>query len=166
MKRSEEQRLEHIIRRMQADSSVDAPTDALLYAKNLYRTRSAELSPSVIRRIIAVMRVDLAPDRAAFGERSGSAGQARQMLFESGDNAIDLRLSTAADGFDIRGQILGDGFENGEVEIAGVQSRQTEKTDEMSGFGLTSIPAGEYTLTLRSTSKEIVIEHLILKQPS
>ena len=157
MNNANEQKLEHIISRMQADRSIDAPTDSLKYAKDLFRTRAAE--PSLIQRIVAVLRVDLAPNRAALGERSASGGQARQMLFDSGENAIDLRVTATESGFGIRGQILGGGFELGEVQIGG----QFTEIDEIGGFRFASVVAGEYTMVVRSESRELTIEGLILK---
>lgn len=163
MKRSEEQKLEQIIRRMQTDTSIDAPVDSIKYVKNLYRTRAAEPKQSVIQRMLAVMRVDLAPNRAAFGERSASESEARQMLFESGANAVDLRIKAIPKGFDIRGQILGNGFENGEIEIADKQNGVKAKINAMSEFRLSGVTAGEYSLTIRGAGTEIFIEQIILK---
>ena len=116
------------------------------YAKNLFRTRAAE--PSILQRIVAVLKADLAPNRAAFGERSAAGGAARQMLFDSGENAIDLRV-TAADG----------GFDGGTVLIGDASSA----IDEMGGFRFEAIAAGEYVLTVRGETSEIVFEGLILK---
>lgn len=159
MNNAHEQKLEHIISRMQSDRSVDAPADALTYAKNLFKTRAAE--PSLLRRFVAVLKVDLAPNRAAFGERS-AGGEARQMLFESGDNAVDIRITPAENGFDIRGQILGDGFASGHAGIDNSDLSTSTTIDDIGGFRLTSIPAGEYTLTMRDGTQEIVIEGLML----
>lgn len=163
MKQTEEQKLEHIIRRMQTDQAIDAPADALRYAKNLFRTRAAEPRLSVMQRILAVMSLDLTPDQAAFGERSATATLARQVLFESGDHAVDLRVQAAGKGFEIRGQVLGDGFDNGHVLIANAKYELTAKMDEMSGFTLADVPAGEYSITITGQSAEIFIEQLILE---
>lgn len=157
MTNAHEQKLEHIISRMQSDRSVDAPADALKYALNLFKTRAAERS--LIQRIVAVLRVDLAPNRAAFGERSAGSGAARHMLFDSGENAIDLRVTLVDSKFKIRGQVLGGGFEVGEVQIGDVVS----VIDETGGFKFELISAGEYSLTVRGEASEIVIDRLILK---
>jgi hypothetical protein len=109
------------------------------------------------------MQVDLAPNRAAFGERSATGSQGRQMLFDSGENAVDLRV-TAVDGkFDMRGQILGDGFTNSGIEISNDKTSIRARTDEMSGFKISALPAGEYSLTVKGIDTEIFIEQLILK---
>lgn len=163
MKNLEEQKLEQIIQRMLSDRSVDAPAAAIKYAKNLYRTRAAEPKTSVLQRVLAVMKADLAPNRAAFGERSASGAQARQMLFESGENAVDLRITAAKKAFDIRGQIFGEGFENGEIVIANDEISVKAVINEMGGFKLSAVPAGEYSLTVTGIDTEIVIEKLELE---
>ena len=157
MNNAHEQKLEHIISRMQSDRSIDAPADVLKYARDLFRTRVAE--PTLLQRFVAVLKADLAPNRAAFGERSAAGGAARQMLFDSGENAIDLRVTAVENGFDIRGQVLGGGFDGGAVLIGDAVSA----IDEMGGFRFASIAAGEYVLTVRGETSEIVIEGLILK---
>lgn len=148
---------------MQADNSVDAPADSLRYAKNLFRIRAAEPKTSVFTRIAAVLRADLAPGRAAFGERSASAGQARQMLFESGGHAVDLRIAKTKKGFEIRGQILGGSFENAVVELIGENISASTAANELSEFKLSAIPAGDYGLLIRSDNKEISIEKITLQ---
>ena len=55
--------IEHILGRMQADTSVDAPADSLKYVKKLFRTRALEQRVGVIERIAAILRVDLSPQR-------------------------------------------------------------------------------------------------------
>lgn len=162
MKNSEE-KIEHIIQRMLTDKSIDAPENAIKYAKNLYRSRAIEPKKSVIRRVIAVLQTDLAPNRAAFGERSAAGSQARQMLFDSGESAVDLRISVEEGEFDIWGQILGDGFANARVEIANDNISIREMTDEMSEFKIVGLPAGDYRLTIAGDQTEIFIEYLILK---
>jgi len=164
MNSTEEQRLEHIIRRMQSDTAVDAPADSISYAKNLFRSRMTEPAKSVFERIMAVLSLDLAPDRAAFGERSTGEGQARQLLFNAGENAVDLRLKATDHGYEIRGQILGTGFENGTIDIVRSDSLSfTAAASDTSEFKATDIPAGEYALTVRGSEREIFIPLVILK---
>lgn len=161
--KNSEQKIEHIIQRMLADRSVDAPQDAITYARNLYRTRAVEPKASILKRVLAVLQVDLAPNRAAFGERSASGSQARQLLFDSGDNAVDLRVTAVDDKFDIRGQILGEGFENGEIEITSGQVLVTVKIDKASSFSVAGLAAGEYDLTITGKNTEIQIDKIDLK---
>ena len=161
MKRTQEQNLNHIIYRMQTDTALDAPADAIKFAKDLYRTRLTRPAVSIAQRIMAVLRVDLAPNRAAFGERSSGEGQARQMLFDSGETAVDLRVRPSEKGFNIRGQVLGLGFESGEFEFTGPNG---EITGEIAGsqFEIADLTPGDYSLSIRSGDKEIFIEQIIL----
>ena len=163
MKNLEDKQLERMIHRMLSDRSADAPADALQYAKNLYRTRAASPKTSIIHRVMAVMQVDLTPDRSAFGERSAAGSQARQMLFGAGEHAVDLRVTAAKIGFDIRGQILGDGFENGDIEIANNEISNKIKIDKTSEFRVLGLPAGKYNFTIMGENAEIVIEQIELK---
>ncbi|MEQ1642821.1 MAG: hypothetical protein ABL959_05195 [Pyrinomonadaceae bacterium] len=158
MKNSEDQILEHIIRRMQSDVAIDAPADAVRYSKNLFRTRAAQPKESVLRRVLAVMRVDLTPGTAAFGERSGGEGQARQMLFDCGENAVDLRIRKDDEKFSIRGQILGYGFENATVELASAGRTYSAKMDDVNEFRIEDVEAGDYSMIVRGSQDEILID--------
>lgn len=158
--KTSEQRIEHILKRMLADRTGDAPPDAVKWAKGLYRTRVVEKPAGLVRRIVAVVTAEIAPGLLAFGERSGAAGGARQMLFEAGGNAVDLRITETKDKFDIRGQILGDGFENANIELANGDKKFTTQADAMSTFSYTGVAAGEYSLTITGQAAEIVIEQL------
>jgi hypothetical protein len=148
---------------MQADTAIDAPADTIGYVKNLYRSRMTAPARSVLERVMAVLRVDLAPNRAAFGERSTGDGQARQMLFDSGHNAVDLRIKSADIGFDIRGQVLGLGFESGLIEISNEENTIKANLSETSQFELTEVPEGDYTVSITGGDQEIFIELLTVK---
>ena len=152
-----------MIRRMLSDRSKDAPAGAIKYAKDLYRARASEPKTSAIQRILAVIRVDLAPNKPAFGERSAGTGQARQMLFDTGDNAVDLRITPVDKGFNIRGQVLGTGCEQATVYIAGKLAKVTSILDPSGGFRFEAMPAGKYSLSIRCGVNEIVIESLVVE---
>jgi hypothetical protein len=157
---SEKQILNEIITLMQRDDSTDAPQDAIQWSKNLFRTRKAEQpAKSFVQRILAVLQMDLSPNQAAFGERSAGTGEARQMLFEAGENKIDLRIKEDEKGFTLKGQILGEGFANSTVKLNGFET----KTNELSEFSFTEVPHGKYDLTLQSIETEITIENLEIK---
>lgn len=162
MKLNEESKLDLIVQRMRTDNSIDAPADTIKYAKNLFRTRVTEPRQTLVRRVLGVLRVDLAPGTAAFGERSASVGKARQILYESGDIAVDLRIKPAGKEFEIHGQILGLGFENSDVEIKSGEATGKTMTDKMSEFKLVGLPAGEYSLFIRNNDTEIVIEQITI----
>lgn len=158
-----EQNLNHIISRLQTDSAIDAPADVLKYTKDLFRTRAIEPKASVVQRVLAVMKIDLAPNRAAFGERSAAGAQARQMLFDSGDNVIDLRVTASENGFDIRGQFLGDGFEAGAATLSSGDFATSSEIDAAGGFRFENIATGEFSLVIASRTQEIVIEQIVIK---
>ena len=163
MSNPQDQIFEHIVRRMTDDKALDAPADAIKYAKNLYRMRVAQPDASIIRRVLAVIKMDLAPNRAAFGERSAAGGQARQILIESGNNAVDIRITVSGKKFEIRGQVLGGGFENGEVVIVGSEKTYRANLGLLSEFDLSNVLAGEYSLAIRNETAEIFVEQIILK---
>lgn len=156
---SEKQILNEIISLMQRDESTDAPQEALQWSKNLFRTRAAQPAKSFVQRILAVLQMDLSPNQAAFGERSAGTGEARQMLFEAGENKIDLRIKEDEKGFSVKGQILGEGFANSTIKLAGFET----KTNELSEFSFTEVPHGKYDLTLQSDETEITIANLEIK---
>jgi len=89
-----ERKIEKIINLMQTDDSADAPTDSVRWAKNLFAARAVMPKKSIVQKVLAVLQINLSPNKAAFGERSASATQARQMLFQAGENALDLRIKT------------------------------------------------------------------------
>lgn len=144
---------------MQHDDSVDAPQDALKWSKNLFRTRAAQPAKTLVQKLMAVLQMDLAPNKAAFGERSASAAQERQMLFSAGANGIDLRIKKGEKGFDLKGQILGEGFAESRVRFGDLETT----TNRLSEFSFSEIPAGRYDLTLFSGETEITVENLEIK---
>ncbi len=163
MSKTNDQDLNRIIYLMQTDKSFDAPQDAIQWSKNIFRSRVAEPKKSVVERFLAVLQMDLSPNRAAFGERSASASQARQMLFQAGDNGIDLRIKQDEKGLNVQGQILGEGFANGSIIIFNENVSFETRANELSEFEFTEIPNGEYTVRVQGSEKEIVVESLELK---
>lgn len=159
MKMSQELKTEEIIRLMQRDDSVDAPKDVVKWAKNLFLAR--ERRPSLVRRIVAVLRADLLPNRVLAGERSATAAQSRQMFFTAGDYGVDLRITAGRKSIGVKGQILGTGFENASIRLMGSEGSFETKTDAAAMFEL-NVPSGEYELEIRHELAEIVIEGIEL----
>ena len=143
---------------MRRDDSVDAPADSIRWANNLFRTRAAEPKPSLVKRLAAILQMEIAPNKAAFGERSAGTSQARQMLFRADDHAIDLRIEPGKKGFDLRGQILGDGFANSKVTLSGDTRNFESKATDMSEFRFENVPAGQYELVISAASVEISLK--------
>ncbi|MEO6590245.1 MAG: hypothetical protein ABIP06_13180 [Pyrinomonadaceae bacterium] len=160
-KNSNEDFLNKIVYLMQTDKSEDAPQDAVKWAKNIFRTRAAaEPKKSFAQKVLAVLQMDLSPDKAAFGERSASATQVRQMLFGAGENSVDLRITETEKGFlNIHGQIVGEGFANCTVRLG--ESKTT--ANDLSEFKFTGISAGNCDLIFQTDKTEIVIENLNLR---
>ncbi len=160
MSKTGEQEINRIIYLMEADKSFDAPKDAIQWSKNIFLTRAAAPKKSFVKQIFAVLQMDLSPNRAAFGERSASASQARQMLFQTGENSLDLRIKSDENGFSLRGQILGEGFANCTIKLGDFETM----ANELSEFKMANIPGGIYNLSFHSEGKEIVVQDLELKK--
>lgn len=160
MSRNNDQSINEIIGLMQADKSDDAPVTAIRWSKNVFRMRRAAPKTSVVERVLAILQMDLSPNQAVFGERSAASGSpARQMLFQAGENALDVRIVKVEESFDLRGQILGEGFANGTVRLGAFETT----ADEISEFKLAKIPGGIYNLSVQINERELFVENLELK---
>ena len=145
---------------MQTDNSADAPADSVQWTKNLFRTRAAAPKKSFVQKVLAVLQMELLPDRAAFGERSAASSQARQMLFGAGKNSIDLRIVKSGKSFKINGQILGEDFATAEIKLFNAEKTFAVNANELSEFKFEKVAAGRYDLTLVKNELEIVIENI------
>ena len=161
MSKTDDQTIEKIIRLMQSDESIDAPADSIQWAKNLFRARVAEPKKSFAQKVLAVLQMDLSPNKAVFGERSASSAT-RQMLFAAGENGIDLRISKTKKGLNLHGQILGEGFANCAVKIAGGNASFEVRANELSEFNFAEISSGQYNLILQGGENEITVKGLEL----
>jgi len=158
-----EELLNKIVQLMQTDESKDAPADAVQWSKNLFRTRAVEPQKSIVRRVLAVLQMDLAPNKAAFGERSASASQVRQMLFTAGDAQIDLRIAKTGKNFKVTGQILSEAFVNAEIKLSTGEKSLTTSANELSEFRFENVVKGVYSLSLTSEKEEIILENIEIK---
>jgi len=159
-KMNNEDLMNKIVRLMQTDNSADAPKDSVKWSKNLFLSRAAAPKKSLVQKVMAVLQMDLSPDKAAFGERSASSSQIRQMLFGAGDYQIDLRITKANKGFTVTGQILGEDSAEAEIKLFNNGKNFTAKTNELSEFSFENIAKDKYTLSLTFKDKEIVIENI------
>lgn len=157
MANGNENLINKIVSLMETDSSFDTPQDSIKWAKNIFRVRAAQPEKSFVQKVLAVLQMDLSPNKAAFGERSAGASQARQMLFSAGEIGIDLRVSETEKGFDLRGQILGEGFVNCAIKLGAYET----VSNELSEFSFAEIANGEYDLILKTSETEIEIKNLI-----
>jgi hypothetical protein len=150
-----------VISSMRADVSAEAPEDSLIWAKNLFRTRTAAPRQSVLQKILGVLQIDLSQMSPAFGERSAAASA--QMLFQAGENSVDLRIEPGEKGLTLRGQILGGGFDNCSIVLRGGKKGIKTQANELAEFKLAGLKAGTYEMTITSGTKEIALENLVLK---
>ena len=160
MSKNNDETIEKIIRLMQTDESVDAPADSILWSKNLFRSRVIESKKSFAQKILAVLQMDLSPNKTVFGERSATSAT-RQMLFQADVNGIDLRISKTDKNLNLQGQILGAGFANCTVKISGENASFEVRANELSEFNFSEISSGRYDLTFTGET-EIVIEGIEL----
>lgn len=160
---STEKNILNILELMSRDDSVDAPADSIRWASNLFRQRAADPKPSLVKRLVASLQMEIAPNKPAFGERSASPSQVRQMLFRAGDNAIDIRVEPQARGFGIRGQILGEGFDGATVTLFSDGRKFEAALSETSEFAFDGVPADSYELTILGEGLEISLKAITIE---
>lgn len=159
---AEYKNLAHSIKLMRADDSIDAPAQALTFARNLFRAgKSFEpRSSSAATRILAALKLVVAPFSPVFGERSASATAERQLLFEAGEFDVDLRLRARDKDFNLAGQILGDLSGQNSLKLQSPDFTREAFISELGEFKLENVPAGNYELILQIGEAEIVISDL------
>lgn len=135
--------LEYVTTLMRSDETEDAPDDLIKQVNGLLQPKQVQASPGLGDRIRARLRFDsgLSP---AFGIRS-QHGAARQMLFETDELAIDLRIEPEDGLWIVSGQVLGP-CSGGRVEVTGDTVREQATLNEMCVFRLPVVPPGTYTL--------------------
>ncbi len=143
---------------MRRDDSTDAPADSIKWASNLFRTRATEPSRTIVQKLVAILQMEIAPNRPAFGERSASTSQMRQLLFRAGDHAIDLRVEPKNKVFSVRGQILGDGCSDASVKLFNDIHDLGTQANEMCEFGFDDVPAGRFELLISGKGFEISLK--------
>jgi hypothetical protein len=150
---------------MRADTSEDAPRDAIFGAIAMFRARpQAVAAPNLLRRIVAALSFDSSALAPAFGVRSGQSAPARQLLFSAGEFDVDLRLASGGEGWTVSGQVLGP-CDGGEVELgeAGRDAVSSAALNDLCEFTLPPVPEGSYALRLRLNELEIEIPDLSLR---
>jgi len=155
---STEKNIEIIKSLMERDDSVDAPEGSVRWAKNLFRTRAKE--PGTVRKILAALQIDMKAGKPIAGERSAGMTEARQLLFQAGDHAVDVRITRSAKRFLIRGQILGEGVAGCSVTFFSDRVVHETRSDEFGGFQIENVEPGAYRLSVGLADAEIFIENL------
>lgn len=146
---------------METDDSVDAPADSVKWVKNIFRSRAAGPERTLLRRVIAVLQAEIGTGQPAFGERSASASTSRQILYAAEDAAVDLRMRETGQTIAISGQVIGEGFENASVILAG-EEQYLVATNELAEFEMMDIAKGSYTLLIANGETEIVVKNIEL----
>jgi hypothetical protein len=146
---------------MRADTSIDAPRDVLVYAKNIFQnTRVA--APTLVRRIVAALSFDSFTSAPAFGTRSRQT-ETRQLLFSAQGNDIDVRVSPQSEGWAISGQVLGApiaAIRDAAVLLQGASLSETAELNDLSEFSFPPVPPGSYKLNLRLGDVEVELPEI------
>ena len=155
---STKKNLDEIIDLMRRDDSIDAPADSIRWARNLFKTRAAAPPATLMQKLVAVLQMEIKPNTAAFGERSATTSQIRQMLYRAGENAVDIRVGPANKGFEVRGQILGDGFARASLRLFNDTNVYNVRANENSEFSIEKVPADKYDLVITGDEAEITLK--------
>jgi hypothetical protein len=153
--------LERLIGLMSTDNSQDAPVSIINRAKDLFRLRSVPTPPvtGLRSRILAALHFDSLGLAPAFGVRSGKPG-ARQLLYSTGTDEIDLRIEPAGEGWIVSGQVLGKSAASGRAILQGPSGLSQTTLNELSEFTLPPIPAGVYKLILSLVNVDVELEEI------
>jgi anti-sigma factor RsiW len=153
--------LERLTQLMRTDTGEDAPPHVIKRALELFRARSEQENPSadLRRRVLAVLHFDSLGLAPAFGVRSGKPG-ARQLLFSTHVNEIDLRIEPAGQGWLVSGQVLGGATTSGTALLQGATGVSETSLNELNEFALPPVEAGTYKLILNLTDVEVEIEEI------
>ena len=120
---------------------------------------AAQVVQAVRQQLQAVLTFDSwATPALAAGMRS-TASSTRFLLYSVKGRDIDLRITPAAAGFEVAGQVLGPD-ETGQVELRSASegaSAQVAMMDDMGEFRLEGVRRGSYVFTLRVGADEIVL---------
>jgi hypothetical protein len=142
----------------------DAPADWLARARGLWPEAGAA---GALRRWVAALAFDSwAQPAPALGMRAGGS-EARQLLFSAEPGDVDLRITPAGAGFELRGQLLGPQATRGRVgwqaEAGGAMPEAALDAD--GEFLLAAVPPGRGRLTLTLSEDEFVLPLIELGPP-
>jgi hypothetical protein len=144
----------------QAVALPDAPPALLQHALDLWPTaQRAGPVQALFRQVAALLSFDSwsAPALAAGVRAPRSAS--RHLLYSAEGRDIDLRITPVDSAFVLTGQVLGpDG--SGQVELSQPERASDARRAELDALGefrIEGIAAGDYALTLRLGSDEIVL---------
>jgi hypothetical protein len=153
--------LERLLGLMRTDDSQTAPSSLIDRAKDLFRLRNVPTTPpSGLRsRILAALHFDSLGLAPAFGVRSGKPG-ARQLLFSTGTDEIDLRIEPAGQEWIVSGQVLGESAASGRAILQGPSALSQTTLNELSEFTLPPVQPGIYKLILSLENVDVELEEI------
>lgn len=159
--REETNRIERMVAVMRQDESIDAPPALIARTVALFRASAAEPAPSLLRRLVATLSFESTALAPALGLRS-QGGAERQMIFTANEYDVDLRVSEDREGWRLSGQLLGADATNGSATLTNDAMTLTTSLSEDLAFVFPPVTTGRYTLTLRFSQVELVIEDVLL----
>jgi len=153
--------LGHVVAQVRADTSKDSLSSIIDRVVRMSRSRKFRVAAlsDLPRHVLAVLRFDSAGLAPAFGVRSGMPGT-RQLLFNAGEDEIDLRIEPDGLAWTVSGQILGRFNASGKAVLLGATGTSETDLNEMSEFILTRIEAGTYRLLLKFATAEVEIQDI------
>jgi hypothetical protein len=153
--------LERMISSMRSDTNENAPASIVDRAIRLFESRKAPVpeSSDLRQHVLAVLHFDSIGLTPAFGVRAGTPG-ARQLLFSTHVNEIDLRIEPVDQSWLVSGQVLGMQTANGTAILQGEAGSSEAVLNELSEFTLPPVQAGTYKLILSLPNVEVEIEEI------
>lgn len=152
--------IEQLIGLMRADTSIDAPEYVVARALRLMPPHAVAHQPTLLVRIVAVLRSDSRRQPLAAGLRS-EPSNTRSLIYNAEEYELDLELVPRAGRWHVRGQIFGPELD-GNVTIDGDAGEQNAPISNMGEFHLPPVATGRYTLLVQLGSREIVVHGLEL----
>jgi anti-sigma factor RsiW len=158
------ERVEQVVNLMRADQMEDAPRDVLAQAVGIFQRRETSKAQSIVKRVLAALNFDSASLTPAYGVRSGQTST-RQLLYSTGENDLDLRVTPGEEAWIVSGQVLGrEECAGGEVSLESAAGSAAEtRLNELCEFTLPPVAEGSYTLRLRLSDLEIEIPEFELR---
>ena len=117
-----------------------------------------EAAGAAWRQVTALLSFDSWATPALAGGMRSMRSPTRHMLFSAMGRDIDLRITLAAGGYALAGQILGPD-EGGRIEVAATTGGGVHQArlDELGEFRIEGVSAGTYVLTLHMGTDAIVL---------
>lgn len=149
---------------MRNDLSEDAPSYAIASLLRAFDettqpvAKAKRTAGDIIRGILRLDSLNLGP---AFGLRSASASQSRQLLYSINGGTLDLRVASTKAGFDLTGQVLGL-IGGGTVMLESASTLAESSIDADGMFRFKDVASGTYKLSLKTGDDHCQIDDIQL----